>query len=93
VVLQGIQPDENCQTISTYAENGLYNFKLEENCYFNSGSELIIYNMYAQVVLKKRVQHTSDALNLDLSKLPTGIYLLKVEFENHSIGSSKFYKN
>jgi hypothetical protein len=90
---QGIQSDENCQTISTYAENGLYNFKLEENCYFNSGSELIIYNMYAQVVLKKRVQHTSDALNLDLSKLPTGIYLLKVEFENHSIGSSKFYKN
>jgi hypothetical protein len=93
VVLQGIQSDENCQTISTYAENGLYNFKLEENCYFNSGSELIIYNMYAQVVLKKRVQHTSDALNLDLSKLPSGIYLVKVEFENHSIGSSKFYKN
>jgi len=89
----GIQPDENCQTISTYAENGLYNFKLEENCYFNSGSELIIYKQYAQKKKKKRVQHTSDALNLDLTKLPSGIYLVKVEFENHSIGSSKFYKN
>ena len=90
---QGIQPDENCQTISTYAENGLYNFKLDENCFFNSGSELIIYNMYAQVVLKKRVHHTSDGLNLDLSMLPSGIYLVKVEFENHNIGSAKFYKN
>ncbi|MBK7968623.1 MAG: T9SS type A sorting domain-containing protein [Bacteroidetes bacterium] len=90
---QGIQPDENCQTISTYAENRLYNFKPEENCYFNSGSELIIYNMYAQLVLKKRVHHTSDALNLDLSMLPSGIYLVKVEFENHNIGTSKFYKN
>ena len=90
---QVIQSDENCQTISTYAENGLYNFKLDENCFFNSGSELIIYNMYAQVVLKKRVHHTSDGLNLDLSMLPSGIYLVKVEFENHNIGSAKFYKN
>lgn len=88
-VLNRVKPQKELRLFPN-ASNGLFNLAFEKQY---KQVEIVVYSMSGQAVLVNRFQETSSPIEIDISRQPSGIYIINAMVEGETIASVKAIKN